>query len=316
MLKEYLTSIADSIRAKLGTSEKINAQDYADKISEVYDVGYAKGAEENSGDGAELARSIVDGTITEYVDDEIDSIRIYAFYNVKTLTSVNAPNVKTLSTYAFYRCNGLKTVYCPLITKVPTYAFYECANLTNIDLSNVTSLETAAFHSCTNLSITSMPNLTTITGSNVFANNTAITSIYFPLLSTIAQDSLRNMKGVTSVNLPSLTEIPSYSFANNSVMAVVDLKVASSIKGNVFYACNKLSTLILRKSDSICTLSATSAITSTPIASGTGYIYVPKALIDTYKSATNWVTYADQFRAIEDYTVDGTITGELDESKI
>lgn len=39
-------------------------------------------------------------------------------------------------------------------------------------------------------------------------------------------------------------------------------------------------------------------------------------LVDTYKADTNWSTYAAQFRALEDYTVDGTITGELDESKI
>jgi hypothetical protein len=32
-----------------------------------------------------------------------------------------------------------------------------------------------------------------------------------------------------------------------------------------------------------------------------GYIYVPKALIEDYKVATNWSTFADQFRAIEDY---------------
>ena len=47
-----------------------------------------------------------------------------------------------------------------------------------------------------------------------------------------------------------------------------------------------------------------------------GYIYVPKSLIDDYKVATNWATFADRFRALEDYTVDGTTTGELDESKI
>jgi hypothetical protein len=31
---------------------------------------------------------------------------------------------------------------------------------------------------------------------------------------------------------------------------------------------------------------------------------------------TNWTTFSAQFRALEDYTVDGTTTGELDESKI
>ena len=29
--------------------------------------------------------------------------------------------------------------------------------------------------------------------------------------------------------------------------------------------------------------------------------YVPTSLVDTYKSATNWSTYAEQIRAIEDY---------------
>ena len=66
----------------------------------------------------------------------------------------------------------------------------------------------------------------------------------------------------------------------------------------------------------LCSLDSTNAFTGTPIASGTGYIYVPAVLIDSYKAATNWSTYAAQFRALEDYTVDGTTTGELDETKI
>ena len=34
---------------------------------------------------------------------------------------------------------------------------------------------------------------------------------------------------------------------------------------------------------------------------GTGFVYVPAESVDTYKSATNWSTYAEQIRAIEDY---------------
>ena len=58
------------------------------------------------------------------------------------------------------------------------------------------------------------------------------------------------------------------------------------------------------------------------IAAGNGYIYVPRALLSDddetkdYRRATNWSTYAAQFRALEDYTVDGTTTGELDKTKI
>ena len=60
----------------------------------------------------------------------------------------------------------------------------------------------------------------------------------------------------------------------------------------------------------------TVTLKNTPIASGTGYIYVPAALVDSYKAATNWSNFAAQFRALEDYTVDGTTTGALDPTKI
>ena len=46
-----------------------------------------------------------------------------------------------------------------------------------------------------------------------------------------------------------------------------------------------------------------------------GWVYAPKAYLSTYKSKLLMVV-STQFRALEDYTVDGTITGELDESKI
>ncbi len=39
MLKEYLSTLASKFREKLGTTEKINAQDFADKIDEVYEAG-------------------------------------------------------------------------------------------------------------------------------------------------------------------------------------------------------------------------------------------------------------------------------------
>lgn len=105
-------------------------------------------------------------------------------------------------------------------------------------------------------------------------------------------------------------------FADCTALKKVDM-LAGSVSGySCFQGCNSLIMLILRKTDSIHTLGNVSFFDGTPIASGTGYIYVPRALVDTYKAATNWSTYANQFRALEDYTVDGTTTGELDETKI
>ena len=36
-----------------------------------------------------------------------------------------------------------------------------------------------------------------------------------------------------------------------------------------------------------------------------------KDLVSKYKSATNWSTYSSKFRAIEDYSSDGTLNGKI-----
>lgn len=80
----------------------------------------------------------------------------------------------------------------------------------------------------------------------------------------------------------------------------IDLPRTTSIGGQCFSGCSALKTVILR-ADTLCALGAMTVFSSTPIFSGTGYIYVPAALVEEYKAATNWSGYATQIRAIEDY---------------
>lgn len=116
-----------------------------------------------------------------------------------------------------------------------------------------------------------------------------------------------------------LTQLGEYSFYNCPELATVDVPNVTVIGTNAFTWCKKLNTLVLR-SNTLCTL--TKDMAQTGIANKTGYIYVPRALLGDddstkdYRRATNWSTVASQFRALEDYTVDGTTTGELDETKI
>jgi hypothetical protein len=56
-----------------------------------------------------------------------------------------------------------------------------------------------------------------------------------------------------------------------------------------------LTTLILRKTDGICTMPYASTV-------GSGVkVYVPSALVEEYKVATNWSAIANNIYAIEDY---------------
>ena len=134
---------------------------------------------------------------------------------------------------------------------------------------------------------------------------------------SIGEYAFYKRPSLTTANFPVVTSIGSFAFGYCSSLTTVDFPAATSIGDYTFYNCTSLKALILRKSDAICTLLSSSAFTtSTPIASGTGYIYVPRSVIDSYKSTAPWSGVASQFRALEDYTVDGTITGALDESKI
>lgn len=189
------------------------------------------------------------------------------------------------------------------VSRIGAYAFAKCAALTEVDLPNVkgrtgiSPIEASAFWDCTALRRVNLPAFDAVASAttNIFSGCTALEDITLP--------SLKN----TAIGL----------FAGCSSLKTADLPIIASVAGNCFYNCRSLVALILRNTESVCTLANTNnAIAGTPIASGTGYIYVPRALVDSYKAATNWSTYAAQFRALEDYTVDGTITGALDETKI
>lgn len=400
-----LTAMADTIRSLTGSTAPLtpsemtagvqeakedvdSAMDALETLgvevpegSDVGDLAGLVGEVEVGGGGAELARSIVDGTITEYVDTGVLSIAEYAFYKRTSLVNVDIPKAQEVKANAFYQCTGTKNITCsnvriiggsafssctgvfdvnfsivtgigssafyncvglpanvslplvtsisgstfakssiqalsvPVATSVGSQAFFECKYLSTVDGSAMTTVGNSAFGYCRALESVSFPALTK-TETAAFEECRSLTSVDFPLLATVGRQTFYGCTNIVDVNIPLMSKVDSSVFYHCSKLPKMDLPVAASIATQAFYKCSVLETVIIRKSNAICTLSNKNAFTSTPIASGTGYIYVPSALIDTYKSATNWSTYADQFRALEDYTVDGTITGELDESKI
>ena len=143
-------------------------------------------------------------------------------------------------------------------------------------------------------------NYVTSIGVYAFQACSALTTASFQAATSIGNYAFQACSALTTVNFPVATSIGSRAFNSCSALTTADFPAVTRISSNAFQACSKLTTLILR-SGTMATLSNTSAFSDTPIASGTGYIYVPAALVDTYKAATNWTTYAGQIRAIEDY---------------
>lgn len=105
--------------------------------------------------------------------------------------------------------------------------------------------------------------------------------------------------------------IGEYTFRYNSTLEKVDVGDITKIGFYAFQGCNAMKGLIMRKTTLTPPTLDSNGFTNSAIASGTCYIYVPKAMETTMKNNSSWSAYANQIRAIEDYSTDGTINGDI-----
>ena len=173
----------------------------------------------------------------------------------------------------------------------------------------LTSLGEDAFNSCKKLTSVNLPALTSV-GYSAFSNCSALVDVNLPLVKNTLYMAFDGCKSLANITLPSCPKLDYIAFRGCTSLATVDLHVTNELWGNPFQHCTSLDKLVLRN-NAVCSLNSP-AFEDTPIEAGSGYIFVPASLVDSYKTATNWSAYANQIRAIEDYTVDGTVTGELD----
>ena len=105
------------------------------------------------------------------------------------------------------------------------------------------------------------------------------------------------------------------AFESCTALVKIDLDQITMFSSVPFSGCTALKSLVLRQTTSV-PLTDTGTYSKILYNLPNVWVYVPSSMIDTYKASTYWKSFASQFRALEDYTVDGTITGELDETKI
>jgi surface protein len=244
----------------------------------------------------------------------------YMFSGVSTITDASdflqysdTENVTNMSNM-FYSCTKLTTI--PQLntsnvtnmggmfreTKITTIPLLDTSKAT--DMNNI-------FNNCKNL--IEVPQLNT---SNVTKMDSMFHQCY--MLTTIPPLVTNKATGFYS------------TFTECRSLIKIDISyynVSSSFDALYCYDCRSLKAVIIRGFGTSYVLKSgafnncyhilgTGNSTYNPEGLKDGYIYVPRSMVDTLKSATNWSTYADQIRALEDYTIDGTTTGELDESKV
>lgn len=136
-------------------------------------------------------------------------------------------------------------------------------------------------------------------GSYAFAKHSLLTKIDIPNVTLIDLYGFNYCSGLTEIVLPSVKRIESQSFNSCGKLTKIDAPVLEYIGAHSITA-SKLTTLIIRQSETVCTLANTAAIQTTPMTNGTGSIYVPDSMVEAYKSATNWSTYASQIKPLSE----------------
>jgi hypothetical protein len=206
-------------------------------------------------------------------------------------------------------------------TAVADSAYYYNQNITEAVFPYAVTIGTFAFIGCRSLTTADFPVATTV-GESAFSGCKALTDVNFPELETVGKQAFQDCDSLTKIVLPKVKTIINGAFQNCDVLKIVDLganlsSLGGSSNSDVFKECPQLSALVLRSENVFdITLHPNFHFGNAYVSAGNIYIYVPSALVDSYKAHRKWSAMANQFRALEDYTVDGTITGALDESKI
>ena len=175
-----------------------------------------------------------------------------------------------------------------------------------------------------------IPYGTTKLGAYTFQAKSKLTGIIIPdTVTQIATQCIYQCAALKSVIIPdSVNSISAYTVASCNTLESITVGANITSIPNYAFAGNPLLKTVILRSTTIPKLNGTQTFqncyhilgttnnTYNPTGAKDGYIYVAAALVDSIKTATYWNAYASQFRALEDYTVDGTITGALDPNKI
>lgn len=233
--------------------------------------------------------------------DGITYIGSAAFNNCIPLALTNLPEGLTeLGSTTFNGCTNLALTSLPEgLTSISSSAFRDCKNITLTSLpSGVTSINNYAFQGCSNITLTSLPEGLTKLYSHAFKNctNLALTSLPSNLTS-LPEYVFDNCRSNKLTEIPAnITTIGQYAFQYNT--SIKEITCLGDIKsfGNACFAYAGIYKFCLPNVTAVPTLGS-SAFISTPL-NTTGVIYVPDDLVESFKTATNWSTYAKNIKPI------------------
>ena len=204
---------------------------------------------------------IVDGVIYKIIDDHLTVIgsKVDIAGDIVLKNEIEGFPVTEIDERALYYCRGIQSIKVPgSIKVVKKGAFSKCVNLTSVIFEEGTiTLESEIFKECTNLNNVKLPSTLKSIGDNSFADCVNLTSISFPKnITSFGKSILGGCTNLTSLTIPFLpNKYLGYLFGGTassynptsvpSTLREVYLTNATIIDENAFYACQKITKIIL-----------------------------------------------------------------------
>lgn len=211
-----------------------------------------------------------------YLPDTIISIGNTAFQNCYCLTEISEiVNVKSIGSSAFSNCNVLRDV---------------------VTSDNLTTIGSSAFSGCRNFKKAKIPAGLVVINNSVYSGCNSIQEVEFPVdcaLNIIYDNAFSGCYALKNIVLPEgVTSIGTYSFQNCYALQEITLPATlATMNTYPFYYCRSVTDLYLYQT-------AVPSLSNNPLydSSYTALrIHVRAELIDAYKVAPYWSSYANCF---------------------
>ena len=219
----------------------------------------------------------------------------YAINGCAALTKVSGPKVTTFGHYNLQGGIGTKELYLPVCSYFGKYA------LSNTVLE---SIYAPAWNSHDRAGVFHASHTTTLKYVNLgyaiipgwFSNCINLRSFIAEKCTSLARSQFQGNISLYTVSLPLCTTVGSQAFQGCTALPSINLPVVTKISNSAFLNCTNFSIITLPKA-ALCAL-GTDVFSGTGITPTTGSIRVPSEWVASYKTATNWSTFADRIFAI------------------
>lgn len=244
-----IQAIADAIREKNGTTNTYKVSEMASAI----------GAIEAGGEDTRI-KGLIERTITEISDDNVESVGDYGLYNYDSLLSVDLPNVTSFGNYALFDCDNLVALNAPKLETMGNDALRWCEKLTSVYFPVLKAIPQYGLYYCTKLKSAYLPSVESI-GLSACYVCVEIRRFEFQSVKSIGTSAFFDCRRLTTLIIGTA----------NCVLENINAFSQTPIAGYTNFTNGEK-----------------------------GYIYVPDDAVDWYKTATNWSTYASQIKGISE----------------